>query len=301
MSNNLTYLPTSIVHQMTRNKKADSSYKLRYKDKSYQLSVYKFSKIDIAKIYRVDGKAALYVGSFKHKDGEYDLHAESISIDDIKKILSESPFVAILGVNKGTDEEKRFVAVVSVAFKDMNQIDSIKRDTLLKFTSVKKVRDSQVNALYTWESKQLDTLTNEFGSKRISLGKLNKLAKKIITFFNLPMEKIHIVNETSRSARKLGVCRSIKDDITSQDPNFVVLNIFDSTFNTLIHEVAHLICHFKFNGIAPHGKEFSGVYAYLLSKVYKRPVDEIIKSMQKSGLNVTKFNGPTKELDLDLK
>lgn len=299
MSDNLQYLPTSIVYQMIRTKKPENFYRLKYKEKSYQLSVFEFTKTDLAKIYRVDGSAAMFVGSMSNKGMEYDLHAKSISIDEIKKVLKSFPRIAVLSVNRGKGEEKKFVPVVSVAFKDMNLIDSLKRETLKKYLANSvKPKDSQRNALYRWESRNLVSFSGKAGDKAIALGKLNSYAKKIIAIFNLPMDKIHVTNQTSRSDRKLGNCRVIKDDISAEHPNFAILNIHDSTLNTLVHEIAHLVCYFKFKTISSHGAEYTGVYAYLLSKVFGVDVKEVIQSMKDGGLKVTKFVGPTKALKL---
>ena len=299
MSNKLKYLPTSIVYQMIRTKKPDNFYRLKYKEKSYQLSVFEFTKTDLAKIYRVDGSAAMFVGSVSNKGMEYDLHAKSISIDEIKNILKSFPLIAVLSVNRGNGDNKKFVPVVSVAFNDMNLIDSLKRETLKKYIANSvKPKDSQRNALYRWESRHLVDFTGKAGDKAIPLGRLNSYAKKIISIFNLPMDKIHVTNQTSRSDKKLGNCRVIKDDISSDSPNFAILNIHDSTLNTLVHEIAHLVCYFKFKTISSHGAEYTGVYAYLLSNVFNANVTEIIQSMKDSGLKVTKFAGPTKAVKL---
>jgi len=299
MSDKTKYLPTSIVYQMIRTKKPESFYRLKYKEKSYQLSIFQFTKTDLAKIYRVEGNAALFVGSVSSGGMEYDLHAKSISIDEIKKVLKTHPLIAVLSVNKGKGEQKKFVPVVSVAFNDMNLVDSLKRETLKKYlaNSVKQ-RDSQVNSLYRWEGHSLVAFTGKAGEKAISLGKLNSYAKKIIAFFNLPMDKVHVTNQTTRSAKRLGACRVIKDDISSNDPNFAILNIHDSSLNTLVHEIAHLVCYFRYKNIASHGPEYAGVYAYLLSKVFNADMKEIIDSMKANGLKVSKFVGPTKALKL---
>lgn len=299
MSDKFQYLPTSIVYQMIRTKKPDNFYRLKYKEKSYQLSIFEFTKTDLAKIYRVDGNAALFVGSVSTKGQEYDLHAKSISIDEIKKVLKKFPRIAVLSVNRGNGEAKKFVPVISVAFEDMNLVDSLKRETLKTYLSHSdKPRDGQRNALYRWESRELIKFTGKNGEKAIPLGKLNSYAKKIIGFFNLPMDKIHVTNESTRSAKKLGACRVIKDDITAENPNFAILNIHDSTLNTLVHEIAHLVCYFKHKSISSHGAEYTGVYAYLISKVFQAEMKDVIESMKAGGLKVSKFIGPNKAMRL---
>lgn len=299
MSDNKQYLPTTIIYQMIRAKKPETFYKLKYKEVSYQLSIFEFTKTDLAKVYRVDGNAAMFVGSVSSKGMEYDLHAKSISIDEMKKVLKKFPRVAVLSVNRGTDAKKKFVPVVSVAFSDMNLIDSLKRETLKTYIEHSaRPKDSQRQALYRWEGNNLSKFTGESGDKKVTLGKLNKYAKKIIDLFSIPMEKVHVSNDGTRSAKKLGACRAIKDDLSADNPSFAILNIHDSTLNTLVHEIAHLVCYFEFQKTSAHGADYAGVYSYLIGKVFGADVKAVRESMKAAGLKVNAYKGPAKQLAL---
>lgn len=297
-------LPTSVVFQMIRGKKADATYKLKFKEKSYQFSVFTFTKTDIAKIYRVEGTAALYVGSFIQKGKEFDLHAKSMSIEQIKATIKENPIVGVLSVAKGTNDEggKRFVAVITLAYNDANLLQEAKKESLRRYLKHGKNRDGQVQKLYKWEGKELLRLTKT-KPKKMKMSEINAMAKRVIAHYNLPSDKIHISNAGTKSESRLGVCKSIRDDMTSDDPNFVILHIHDSTVDTLLHEMAHMIVSFKFkrSETQSHGAEFCGVYATLLSYYYDETAEVFLESMSSFGLKTKKFVGPSKKLDLNSK
>lgn len=300
-------LPTAVVFQMTLNKKSDSIHKLRYKEKSYQLSIYSFTKTDLAKIYRVDGTAAMYVGSFADKGKEFDLHAKSMSIDAIKDIVKDNPFVAVLSVQKGTKENgaKRWVAVISLAYNDGNDLPKIKREAIRLYLEHSKTKkDAQVQKLYRWEATNLPKLTGKTGLTKIKLAAMNRATKYIINHFSLPSDKIHVTSTASRSNKRLGLHQAIRDDITTDGPNFSILNIHDATIDTLIHEIAHMIVNFKFKRteVQQHGAEYCGVYAHLLSLFYKDLKEaDVISSMKAYGLKVDKFIAPNKKFDFEFK
>jgi len=298
-------LPTAVAAQMIAGKKADMVYKMRYKEKSYQLFVYTFTKADLAKINRVDGKAAIYVGSFAQKGKEFDLHAKSSSLDDIKKLVKDNPIVGVLSVNKGErdDGSKKWVAVISLAYKNNNDIDKIKRESIRLYLEFGKVRDGQRKSMYKWERKNLSQFTGKTGFTKLSLEGMNRAVRAVINQFGLPADKIHINNGGTRSTRKLGSCMAIRDDITSNDPAFVVLNIHDSTIDTMLHEMAHMIVNFKFDRtkIQPHGAEFCGVFAHLLSLFYGIDEKGILSSMNAGGIKAKQFITPKKAFDFKLK
>lgn len=301
----MEYLPTAVVMQMIRNKKSDMVYKLRYKDKSYRLYTYSFSKTDLAKIVRVDGQAAMYVGSFVDKGKAFDLHAKSMSIDEIKKTVTKFPLVAVLAVKRGSDSEgnDKFVAAISTAYKDPNDIDLIKRKSIAKYLEYGRVKDSQRQQEYKWEWNNLTQLTGKMGTTKIKLSSMNRAIKALISHFGLPAEKIHVSNSGTRSKTRAGVCRAIRDDVSSENPNFVIVDVHDSTIDTLIHEASHMIVSFKYpRNVQSHGAEFCGVFAHLLSLFYPKLKEaDIVKSMKQHGLKVKPFVTPKKKFDFSFK
>lgn len=295
-------VPTAIVYQMVRKKEPAMTHKLRYKEKSYLLSVYSFTKIDLAKIMQMEGVATLYIGAFMTKGKEYDMHAKSISLDKLREILSRNTLIAVLSRSKGTDEmgNSKYSAVISVALKDASEVNAAKRVTLKTYLENKEVPDNQRKKLYKWEWNDLITMLPK--TKPLSLEKMNRIMTKLINVFNLPKEKIHVMSTASRSKTRIGVTKTYRDDIQS-DPNFIVVDIHDSSLETLIHEAAHMLVWFynaRKDKIQGHGQEFTGTYAYLLSQFYGVDEKTFIDSMVKYGLKVKKFTGQRKSLDFDL-
>lgn len=295
-------VPTAIMYQIIRTKKADMIHRIRYKDKSYILSIYTFTKIDLAKIMQSEGIATLYIGAFVTKGREYDMHAKSISMERLREILQSNPLIAILSREKGTDEmgNKRFSAVISLALKDASEVNAAKRKALQLYFDNKSVKDAQRKLLYKWEWNKLITILPK--TKLLSMEKMNRIMTKIVTAFNLPKEKIHITSSASRSKTRLGVTRAFRDDMQS-DPNFIVVDIHDATLETLIHEAAHMLTWFynsRKDRIQSHGGEFAGIYAYLLAEFYGIEEKVFLDSMSQYGLKVKKFTGQRKSLNFDL-
>lgn len=295
-------VPTAIVYQMVRTKQPDMVHRLRYKEKSYILAIYTLTKIDLAKISRVEDVAALYIGAFVTKGREYDMHAKSISLEKLREILSRNKLMAVLSREKGTTEmgTKKFSAVISLALTDASEVNAAKRKALQLYIDNKEAPDTQRTKLYKWEWNDLIQMLPK--TKSLSVERMSRIMTKIITAFNLPKEKIHVMSSASRSKTRLGVTKSYRDDMQS-DPNFIVVDVHDSALETLIHEASHMLVWFynaRKDKIQAHGPEFAGTYAYLLSEFYGIDEKVILDSMKQYGLKVKKFTGQRKSLNFDL-
>jgi len=287
---------------MIRSKQPEMVHRLKYKEKSYILGIYSFTKIDLAKISRVEDVAALYIGAFVTKGREYDMHAKSISLEKLREILSRNQLLAVLSREKGTNEmgNKLFSAVISLALKDASEVNAAKRKALQLYFDNKEAPDSQRQKVYKWEFSELVSIIP--ATKPLSIEKMSRIMTKIISVFGLPKEKIHIMNSASRSKTRLGVTKSYRDDMQS-DPNFIVVDVHDSSLETLLHESAHMLTWFynsRKDRVQAHGAEFVGVYAYLLSEFYGVDEKIILDSMKQFGLKVKKFTGARKAINFDL-
>lgn len=295
-------IPVAISHYMVYNKKPEQQVKLKYQDKSYLFSVYEITKADLGKISRIDGSAVLRLGAVKEKNEIVELNAKSISMEELKKIITKNPYVAVLSVPKGKTTDTgvaKYNPVNAIAFSDFDELPLIKRESLKQFLSVKEQKDSQKNKLYRWEAnffKVYEKMRKDGGWRKTTLPHLKKLGATILTHFRIPLDKVHITAEKIKSKTKLGVTRTYRDDASTISPTYSVVNVFDFTKDTLIHELAHVIVSHRYakkGQVASHGPEFCGIYAHVLGMFADFKEEDVVKSMKDSGLKVTKYTQDT--------
>jgi len=296
-------LPVAIVHRMVSNKQPLVSKKLKYKEKSYQFSVYNITKADFAKVKRVDGLAALTLDVIQQGIEMVEINATSISMTELKSIIAECPYVGIMSKARGTNSDTgstKYVGMTAIAFKSLDDFDKAKIQTLKSIVETKEVRDSQRNKLYAWEGSFFrNVLRTDKGWKKTSPARLKEIAKKILIHFKIPLDKVHIDTKDTRSEQRLGVTKTYRDDVTAEKPNFNIVHVHDATTDTLIHELAHVIVWHRYakGEASGHGPEFCGVYAHMLGLFSIFEEDDVIKSMTKAGLKVKPFTQSTKAVD----
>lgn len=295
-------LPIAIVHSMVYNKKANVQTKLKYQEKVYMFSVYEITKADIGKINRVDGVSVMRLGAVKENNQIVELNAKSIDIDQVKTIIKSNPFVAVLSIPKGTNSDTgstKYNPVNSIAFDSMDLLPQIKRESLKQALATKEQKDSQKNKVYSWEGNFFrvhEKLRKDDGWRKTTLPHLKKLGATILMHFRIPQDKVHITAEATKSKSKLGVTKTFRDDASTISPNYSIVNVFDFTKDTLIHELAHVISTYKYpkkGQISAHGAEFCGVYAHILGLFGDFDEDTVIKDMKRSGLKVDKYTQDT--------
>ena len=292
-------IPVSIAHYMVYNKKPDIQTKLKYQEKPYLFSVYEITKADLGKVSRIDGNTVLRLGAVKEKNEIVELNAKSIALSDLKKIITNNPYVAVLSKPRGKTTDTgstKYNPVNAIAFDDLSDLRAIKIESIKQSLATKEQKDSQKNKLYRWEGnffKLHEKTRKDGGWRKTNLPHLKKLGSTILTHFRIPLDKVHITAETIKSKTKLGVTRTYRDDASTISPNYSIVNVFDFTKDTLIHELAHVIVSHKYpkkGQVASHGPEFCGVYAHILSMFTGEfNEDEVVKSMKASGLKVHKY------------
>jgi hypothetical protein len=293
-------IPVVAAFAMLKKEKSILTKKVKYKNKSYRLRCFEITPNHVLKLQDLDGKAAMRIGVVQDGKSMVELHGSSISLDDLKSILSKNPYIAILEMHKGTKEdgEKRFISLTSAAFKDINKHMTILKKLLKKVISSKSKKDSQRNKLYAWEHKFFILAKRDDPHwKRFSVSELRKFAKRIISHFKLPKDKILLDNSSTRSKTRMGVTHTYKDDFTSENPAFSYVKVHDSTIDTLLHELVHVVVNhkIKLSTVSAHGPEFCGIYAHMLGLFTKFEEEEVIESMQKHGLKVKRYSKDTEE------
>ena len=296
-------LPVAIVARMVYNKSPVQSRKLKYQEKSYQFSVFQLTKADFAKLKRIDGQATMSLGPMQENNEVFEIQAKSISIAELKDIATQFPCVGVMSIAKGTTSdtgERIYRGITAIAFKSLDDFDKAKITALKTAVSTKEKRDSQRTKLYKWESTFFDAVKRtDKGWKKTPLAKLKEIAATIIEHFKIPKDKVHVTTGSTKSEKKLGVTQSFRDDVTTETPNYTIINVFDSTPDTLIHELAHLIAHYRYakGEAAGHGPEFCGIYAHTLGLFAKFEEEAVIKSMTAAGLKVKKYTQATKAVE----
>ena len=296
-------LPVAIIYRMVFNKEPLQSRKLKYQDKSYKFDVFNITKADFAKIKRIDGLATLTLDVIQQGSEMVEINATSISMEELKKTIALYPFVGVMLRAKGTREDTgatRYVAMTSIAFESLDQFDAAKIKALKSVVTTKEVRDTQRLKLYKWEDSFFRRVIRKDSDwKKSSPARLKEIAKKILTHFQIPMDKIHIDTKATKSANRLGVTRTYRDDVTSEKPNFNIVHVHDATIDTLIHELAHVIVWHRYSKgqASGHGPEFCGVYAHILGLFGSFEEADVLESMKKVGLKVKEFTKSTKTVE----
>lgn len=296
-------IPVTLAFYMAQGKKFEQQSNLKYQDKAYLFSVYQITKADLGKISRIDGTSVMRLGAIKEKNEIVELNAKSMEIDEIKRIMRDNPFLAILSVPKGKTTDTgatKYSAVNAIAFNDSDPIINVKKASIKQTLTNKVQKDSQKNKLYGWEGNFFrvhEKLRKDDGWRKTTLPHLKKLGSTILMHFRIPQDKVHITAEKIKSKTKLGVTKTYRDDASTISPNYSIVNVYDFTKDTLIHELAHVIATYKYpkkGTISAHGAEFCGIYAHILgmfSGEFKE--EEVIASMKKSGLKVAKYTQDT--------
>ena len=132
---------------------------------------------------------------------------------------------------------------------------------------MKKVRDQQRSKVYKWEQSFRDT-------KTMPLEDCAALIKKAVNHYNLRMPRV----ADGRGCRR-ALYAAYKYTIT--------LPKWARTPEVTLHETAHLVADTLFlcNRGPAHGREFVGVFMYLLSKYAGYDIKELAKSANKHGVD----------------
>ncbi len=302
--------PVMVANHMVKGKTPVVTKKVNYAPAGtvtkslYQITIYEVGANDLIKISRIGTDAGVYLGEFPDGKSKVRLYAKTMPLSEVKEGLKQHSRVAVLSKAKGRSTDTgshKFVGVTAALVNDEESTPIIK--FLLKATLANKVpSDAQKTKLYKWEHVFLNGLNRQDSDwRRTGTSKLNTLAKRMIEHFKIPPDRVHITNAAGRSASKLGVCNSYYSDATAELPVFVVVNVFDSTIDTLIHEMSHTIANFVFpNRVAGHGAEFCGIYAHTLALFSVFDEAKVIESMTKAGLKVKPYKGSTKKINTDL-
>lgn len=290
-----TPVPSTLVFRLVRNRQSAEVHSeiVRFRNKLVQLSVFRVTPRMVHLTPRIGKHAAMDLGTFPDGNSFVRLYGKSLLLADFQAVFESRPLVVCVSVENGKKPDTlqpKWKLATSLAFASMDDYAKVRLRALKHYDDHRPAKDAQQTRLYNWEGSFLDpALRADRGWQRTKEAKLKQIAEAVIAQYDVPQDRVHITTAPARSARRLGVCQTFRDDAAAFTPTFVVVNVHDSTPDTMIHELGHLVVTFHYNRadrIQGHGPEFCGVYAHLLAQFGPFNEKRVILSMREAGLKV---------------